>query len=117
MTLMDIVALAKQGFTPADVKELIAMGNSSPDQKSDQGSVDDSEQKTDTKGDQNDSESTEDPADAIDYKSKYEELNSELDKLKADLQKAQSNNVRTDMSDHEEDSYEDRIKDLARSFM
>lgn len=117
MIISDLVALAKQGFTPADVKELLKMDNSHDDSAEDPISTENgSDQKTVQKDDQQDAEQVDD-GDAIDYKTKYEDLKGKIEKLEHDLQAAQSNNVRTDISDHTEVDYEKQIQDLARSFM
>ena len=116
MNIMDIVALARQGFTPADIKELIAASDSSGDL------IEEGEQKT-SEEDQVKDEPETDPESAVDYKAKYEELEkrfSELQKESSEthnkLQKAQEHNVTKQITgDTETDSKV--ITDFVRSFM
>lgn len=89
MKFSDLIALAKQGYTPADVKELMSL---SEDPKDD--TPDEEEQKNDLKDDHHDDSEDEKPEDPkeddIDYKSLYEaeqEKTAKLQKmiLSADL--------------------------------
>lgn len=116
MNLMDIVALARQGFTPADIKELISAGESSGDL------IEEGEQKT-PEEDQVKDEPETDPESAVDYKTKYEELErrfQELEKKTSEtqdqLQKAQKHNVTKQITGDTETDTE-VITDFVRSFM
>lgn len=118
MNLMDIVALAKQGFTPADVKELLSAGETPQESEIVPVSAESSsDQKTVQRDDQQDTEQVE-VGDAVDYKQKFEELEAKYEQMQKDLQAAQVNNTRNiDVSFQNEKSYEETIGDLARSFM
>lgn len=118
MNLMDIVALAKQGFTPADVKELLSAGETPQETETVPVSAESSsDQKTVQEDDQQDAERVE-VGDAVDYKQKFEELEAKYEQMQKDLQAAQVNNTRNiDVSFKDEKSYEETINDLARSFM
>ena len=124
MNIMDIVALARQGFTPADIKELIAESDSSGDliEEGEQKTPEEGEQKT-PEEDQVKDEPEADPEGAIDYKAKYEELEkrfSELQKESSEthnkLQKAQEHNVTKQITGNTETDSE-LITDFVRSFM
>lgn len=110
MKFGDIVALAKQGYTPADVKELMSL---SEDLKDD--TPDEEEQKTDLKDDQHDNsedEKTEDMKDDdVDYKAMFEAEQ----KKNATLQKMVLN---ADMSDRDnKESDLDIFASVMRDFM
>lgn len=110
MKFSDIVALAKQGYTPADIKELMSL---SEDPKDD--TPDEEEQKTDIKDDQHDNSEDEKPEDIkdddIDYKAMYEAEQ----KKNATLQKMVLN---ADMSDKDnKESDIDIFASVMRDFM
>lgn len=112
MNLMDIVALAKQGYTPSDIRELISMSESVPTdqtEEAEQKTVPEEVQKVEAEDDQ--------ATDAIDYKALYEEEKAKNDQLSDDLQKAQNKNVTVDLSDKSDTTDTDLIGDLVRSFM
>lgn len=120
MNLTDIIALAKAGYKPSDVKELMSLTSSKEESpKDDEAKNQDkkTEQHEDGKEqpDEAPKKSTDDSstdASAIDgYKRKIEELEEKLQKL-------QSENVHKD--NNEEDngkSDEDIINDITRAFM
>lgn len=113
LTIKDIVDLAKAGYKPADVKELIELSKSNDDTSSD---VPPAEPESDTAEENNPqidapAGGTEDAKDGPDYKSLYEST-------KKELEKAQKANIKTDISS--EDDYisdADIIKDLVKDFM
>lgn len=110
MKFGDLVALAKQGYTPADVKELMAL---SDDLKDD--TTEETEQKTDLKDDQQDevedTKPEETKEDAVDYKAMYE---AEVEKT-AKLQKMV---LHADMSgDDNKESDLDIFAEVMRDFM
>lgn len=96
MNITDIIALAKQGYKPADIKELIEL--STLDVNSD---VPDTETGT---PDEPDTENDNKP---VDYKALYENSIKELETVKAsnkklsdDLKQAQADNSNKDVSDN-----------------
>lgn len=113
MNLMDIVALAKQGYTPSDIRELINMSEDVPaadqPEEAEQKTAPEEVQKVEAEDDQSN--------DAIDYKALYEEEKAKNDQLSGDLQKAQNKNVTVDLSDKSDTTDTDLIGDLVRSFM
>ena len=115
MTFSDLVALAKQGYTPADIRELVAL--SKADEPTHE-QAEEAEQKTVQEDVQKEEAEPVNDADTIDYKKLYEDEKAKNEQLGASLQKAQSNNVTKDMS-YKTDSKtdEDVLNDLVRSFM
>ena len=98
MKFGDILALAKQGYTPADIKELMSL---SEDPKDD--TPDEEEQKTDIKDDQQDNSEDEKPKDPkdddVDYKTMYEEereRNAKLQKMVLHADMSGSDNKESD---------------------
>lgn len=116
LTIKDIVDLAKAGYKPADVKELIEISKSNSDMSSEgdpEGSpenpskdIDISIPVTPVKG-----SPEEDKQEEPDYKALYETTKIELDK-------AQKMNVRADISSAEDNKSDtDILKDLFKEFM
>lgn len=118
-SILDLVALAKQGYSVADVKELISLANSGSDvSSSDDTPAGDNptppadepsqqeekeESKEDDKEDSNDN--------VVDYKAKIADLEEKLSK-------AQKAAQHVDMADADkEKSADDILSDLATSFM
>ena len=116
MNLKDLIALAKQGYTPADIRDLIALSDKADDPA--QLQVEEAEQKTTQEEAPKVEAEPVNDVNAIDYRKLYEEEKAKNDQLSVDLQKAQSNNVSMDMS-YKMDSKtdEDVLNDLVRTFM
>ena len=98
MKFGDIVALAKQGYTPADIKELMSLSDETKDD-----TPDEEEQKTDLKDDQQDNsedEKPEDPKDDdVDYKAMFEaeqKKNATLQKMVLHADMSRSDNKESD---------------------
>lgn len=95
MNIADILSLAKQGYKPSDIKELIELTNASEQQAPVMPAAAEPE-----------TETAEDPDNKpIDYKALYEAQTEELNKLKADnkkvnedLKQAQKDNINKDIS-------------------
>lgn len=99
MKFGDIVALAKQGYTPADVKELISL---SEDPKDD--TPEEEEQKNDLKDDHHDNSEDEKPEDVkdddIDYKTLFEaeqKKNATLQKMVLSADMSSKDNKESDL--------------------
>ena len=126
MIFSDIIALAKAGYSPADVKELMAINTDT--------SIDNSassEQKVitpDQSGSGEAEDKKEDPApdpkkEEPEKKDPEPEIKTEeaamykmeIDRLKRSLAEAQKNNVTKDLSDKLSD--EDKLNNLFRGFM
>lgn len=115
MKFDDIIALAKAGYKPNEVKELLAMATEpeptlEPDQEPTQ--EHEPEQPKEEK-----SEEVQTTIDT-DYKKLYEESQKALDKANESLKKAQAMNNRKDVSnDGNKKSDAEIVNDWARSFM
>ena len=117
MKLEDIIALAKQGYKPSDIRELIELANTQGQEETPAGEQgedahsEDAESEHATDGDKPTGENAGANDNAVDYKALYEESQRQL-------QLAQKANTRKDMSDSaDSESDEDLLNELARSFM
>lgn len=94
MNIADILSLAKQGYKPSDIKELIELANAAE------------QVPVITETAEPDIETADDPDNKpVDYKALYEAQSEELNKLKADnkkanedLKQAQKDNINKDVS-------------------
>ena len=113
MNLLDIISLAKAGYKKADIDELLAIQIDEPEPEP---QPDSTEPDIGAKGAPD--PSPEQSADAPDYEQLYNELRSELDKVKNDLKVAQQRNISHDNSGNgKEVSAWDDLADIARSYM
>lgn len=116
LSIKDIVDLAKAGYKPADVKELIEISKSNGDKKDQEPAAESSDtfvpNAITPNGNSDEAAGTPDPKESdIDYKALYESTKLELDK-------AQKENIKKDISSEEDDlSDTDILKDLFKEFM
>lgn len=118
LKLDDIVALAKQGYKPSDIKELIELSKTSEASTEELPETEEKLQKPEEelqKPEENKAPSQgiikEAPEETVvDYKQKYEELEAKL----SELQKA---NTRKNIADTDSKSDSDVVADLMKSFM
>lgn len=113
MNLIDIISLAKAGYKKADIDELLAIQIDEPEPEP---QPDSTEPDIDAKGapDPSPESSANDP----DYEQLYNDLRSELDKVKNDLKVAQQRNISHDNSGNgKEASTWDDLADIARGYM
>ena len=104
LSIKDIVELAKSGYKPADVKELIELSTETV--KDETETV-----KDETETSKDETETVKDETEEPDYKELYEATKIELDK-------AQKENIKRDRSSENDDkSDEDIIKELFKDFM
>ena len=119
--LDDIIELAKQGYKPADIKELIELSKSEGKKPEDEKPKDDQkEQPKDEKpkDDQKEQPEGKKPEDdAVDYKGKVTQLEEELQKTKELLQKLQTENTKKDASGGEEKTDAEAFAEAMKSFM
>lgn len=111
MTLTDIITLAKQGYKPGDIKEIIELSKAAepdPEPKKDPEPV---------------NVSPEEPKEPEDVKNDFQDFESELrklkdenEKIKADLKAAQEANRRAAAPIPEPVSRDELLKDIARAF-
>ena len=110
MNLNDIIALAKQGYKPADIRELIALADvTEPEATSPEIKDGVQEPLADEPIKEPDTTEPEAKADAIDYKKLYEEE-------KAKLEKVQKDNLSKNIKP-ETPSVEEQLADIVRGFM
>lgn len=117
INLADLITLAKAGYTPAQVKELITLSEKETDAKPEEQQVataPTSEATTESaepeKATENAEQQPEPVKEEVDYKALYE-------KTQEDLKKAQAVNRSTDISDkYFEDPYTD-LQDYVRSIL
>ena len=109
MKLTDILELAKQGYKPSDIRELIEISEATEAKEAEQKTADDDQQhdEADAPEETSGSGADEDP---IDYKALYE---AEKDKT-AKLQNTLRN---VDMSGDDPEADLNTVLDAARSFM
>lgn len=87
----DVMDFVKAGWTPADVKEVLAMAETEPAAEEQAVTVEDTQQQPAT---ENAAETPAQTEEAVpDYKAMYEDTQRQIDALKADLSKAQSLNI------------------------
>ena len=102
MKLDDIIALAKQGYKPSDVKELIELSKDEPEDEP----VDELEDETE---DEPEDELEDEPED---------EKQKEIDELKEQIKKLQEENARKDNSNNNYlKSDDEKLVDLFRDFI
>lgn len=119
--LDDIIELAKQGYKPADIKELIELSKSEGEKPKDSKPEDDQKgQPKDSKPEDDQKETPKDskPEDgAVDYKEKVTQLEGELQKTKELLQKLQTENTKKDASGGNEKTDAEAFAEAMKSFM
>ncbi len=111
MNLLDIISLAKAGYKKADIDELLAIQIDEPEPEP---QPDSTEPDIGAKGapDPSPEPSANDP----DYEQLYNELRSELDKVKNDLKVAQEHNRQKPVDPDHPDPMDD-LADVFRSYM
>lgn len=116
MKFSDILALAKQGYSPKDIKDLLALSDpDEPEPKQDTEDEQDPEQKQDTE-DKQDPEQKQDPEPKQDPK-QPEDKDAKIIDLEKKIAELQKLNTTKDLSDKKPKSDDDIFKDLMREFM
>ena len=114
MKFSDIIALAKAGYKPGEIKELLAL------QTPDDAASDDAQEPAEIlpkEEVQPAPEKAEEPTAAADDRDEeIKALKDQITALRSDLKKAQNNNARTDLSGEKPDP-QAQLNDLVRSFM
>ena len=119
MILTDIIALAKAGYSPKDIKDLIALAEPTPQAP---GAQDPEPEPEPEKKQEPESgaPSIEDPTKeipAIDEKSNVIDYQEKVKELEAKIAEMQKENVSKDISGHETKSDDDMLADLVRKYM
>lgn len=117
MKLTDIIELAKQGYKPSDIKELISLSTEQVTDSPSTSQGDNNSQQTETQ--QNETRQEEDkPTDqladdkqaGVDYKLLYEESQKKLAEL-------QQKNTQKNIKDENQSTDEELVADIFKSFM
>ena len=109
----DIVALAKAGFTPAAVKELMAMDKQTPAEDPPEISPKEEEQPEEEKAPEEPEKEEAKP----EPEDKTKELQKQIDDLKKQLKEAQKNNTKKNLSNEVSASKTNTVDEIVRSFM
>lgn len=111
MKLEDIIALAKQGYKPSDIKELISLAAENPDESKGTDSSDEPEQGEPEDEKPEGTAGTDADPDDIDYKKLYEDSQNRIKEL-------QAKNANKDLSGAaSEKSEQEILNDIVRDFM
>lgn len=121
LNLTDIVALAKQGYKPNDIKELIELTKEAPEGKSEdqekQPRPEETEKPSEDKPKEEEKKDDEASSGQLDYKEEVEKLKAQLQETKDKLSLLQKKNTkrRADTGDEKPDA--EAFADVMRSFM
>lgn len=107
MNLTDIIALAKQGYKPSDIKELLEIGNT-------QLSADDSSPETEPKGE--DIPPTA-PPEEVEKTEDDTEKDRLIKQLQSQIRELQQSNTRISRAEEPKQDYHKTLEDMARNFM
>lgn len=113
MILTDIIALAKAGYSPKDIKDLIALSEPTPQ-------ASETPDPEPEKKPEPETPSIEDPTKeipAIDEKSNVINYEEKVKELEAKIAEMQKENVSKDISGSETKSDDDFLADLVRKYM
>ena len=111
MKLNDLIALAKQGYSLADIRELVSLADVQEQDETQQEEKDGSEE-TETEKDEG-GEKEHEPEkddDAVDYKALFMAEKEKVEKL-------QKQNIKKDNSGNEPENQEQILEDIFRNFM
>lgn len=121
MIITDLVTLAKAGYTPAQVKEILSLQNSGSDNASEETAQ--TVPKEEAQQEQKNEEQTETAAAAnednkiADLMKQIEDLKKQLEFNKEQLEKAQADNASRDNSAAQKQSIDEQVCDIVRGFM
>ena len=115
--LSDIVALAKQGYSVSDVKELISLASSQETAQDDDKKDQDEKTELHEAGKEQPEEAPKKSTDTSSDESAIDEYKKKVEELEAKLSKLQQENVTRDNSEKHEKSDEEVLNDITRSFM
>lgn len=116
MNLTDIIALAKSGYSVADVKELMELGTkaeTTTETENEQVEESHTAKQEDVK---NTTVNVEDDA-VLDYKKMYEELAQKTAELETQLKQVQALNTRKTVGTESQEDFATSFGDFAREFM
>lgn len=114
MILTDIIALAKAGYSPKDVKDLIALSEPTPQ------APESPDPEPEEKKPEPETPSIEEPTKeipAIDEKSNVIDYQEKVKELEAKIAEMQKENVSKDISGNETKSDDDLLAEIVRKYM
>ena len=121
LNLTDIVALAKQGYKPNDIKELIELTKEAPEGKPEdqekQPKPEDAEKPSEDKPEEEEKKDGGASPDQLDYKEEVEKLKAQLQEKEDKLAKLQKENVRRNADTGDKKPDAEAFADVMRSFM
>lgn len=122
LNLADIVALAKQGYKPNDIKELIELTKEAPEGKPDdqekQPKPEETEKPSEDKPKEEEKKDDEASSGQLDYKEEVEKLKAQLQETENKLSKLQKENVRRNAdTDDDKQSDAEAFADVMKQFM
>ena len=115
MILTDIIALAKAGYSPKDIKDLIALAEPTPQAPEAPDPEPEPEKKPEPETPSIEEPTKEIPA--IDEKSNVIDYQEKVKELEAKIAEMQKENVSKDISGNETKSDDDLLADLVRKYM
>ena len=118
LNLTDIVALAKQGYKPNDIKELIELTKEAPAEAEPEQQPITEEAKAEDKSDEVIQKDDAASSAQLDYKEEVEKLKAQLQETENKLSKLQKENVRRNAdTDDNKKSDAEAFADVMKSFM
>ena len=121
LNLTDIVALAKQGYKPNDIKELIELTKEAPEGKTEdqekQPKPEEPEKPSEDKPKEEEKKDGGASPDQLDYKEEVEKLKAQLQEKEDKLAKLQKENVRRNADTGDKKPDAEAFADVMRSFM
>ena len=118
LNLTDIVALAKQGYKPNDIKELIELTKEAPAEPTPEEQPKTDEKPAEDKPKDEEKKDGEASNDQLDYKEEVEKLKAQLQETENKLSKLQKENVRRNAdTDENKKSDAEAFADVMKSFM
>ena len=122
LNLTDIVALAKQGYKPNDIKELIELTKEAPEGKPEdqekQPKPEEPEKPSEDKPKEEEKKDDEASSGQLDYKEEVEKLKAQLQETENKLSKLQKENTRRNAdTDENKKSDAEAFADVMKQFM
>jgi hypothetical protein len=117
LNLTDIVALAKQGYKPNDIKELIELTKEAPAEPTSDEQPKPDEKPAENKPEEEEKKDGEASPDQLDYKEEVEKLKAQLQETENKLSKLQKENVRRNADTGDKKPDAEAFADVMRSFM
>lgn len=115
--LSDVAALARAGYTPSQIKELMEFEKGSKDQKPEEAKAKEEAAEIVPKEEVQPEQQNDEQKPGPEEDPKIKELQDKIAKLEADLAAAQKANVNKPLNPTEEKSAQEYLNELARSFM